>query len=182
MYLLENRAPHASTCTPGRHLKPTVLNVMKTRLPWSYRTSSDAAYRLLMSDASPPAETWAEYLRRMTKREGWSVARLARESGIHRGTIFKWLGGETGVTVDSVRRIAIALGDEPSAALRAAGSAGVPASAERDEEMDLINRAPVDDDLKAQMRQQLLVRRERERQARLADIQGMIELAKRGVG
>lgn len=78
-------------------------------------------YRLPMSDASAAAaETWADYLRRMTQRPGWSVARLARESGIHRGTIFKYLAGESGVTVDTVRRIAKALGDDPENALRAA--------------------------------------------------------------
>lgn len=131
-----------------------------------------------MSDASPP-ETWAEYLRRMTRRGGWSVARLARESGIHRGTIFKWIGGETGVTVDSVRRIAIALGDDPATALRAAGSVSKPDTEDRDEAMELISRAPVDDDLKAQMRRTLLERRERERQAQIADLQDMINIATR---
>jgi transcriptional regulator with XRE-family HTH domain len=181
MKLLGNLAPLAALRHPMRHHEATVTSDTKSRRTWSYRRSSDTAYRLLMSDASPPVETWADYLRRMTKREGWSVARLARESGIHRGTIFKWLAGETGVTVDSVRRIAIALDDDPSTALRAAGSASVP-STERDEEMELINRAPVDDDLKAGMRRKLMERRERDLQARLADLQDMINLATRGDG
>lgn len=125
-----------------------------------------------------PGENWASYLRRMTRRPGWSVAQLARESGIHRATIFKWISGEPGVTVDSVRRIALALGDDPDTAFRAAGNTGAPAAAE-DEELALIDRAPVDDDLKAVMRQKLLERRERERQQRIADLQTMIDLAKR---
>jgi transcriptional regulator with XRE-family HTH domain len=131
-----------------------------------------------MSDASTPGETWASYLRRMTKRPGWSVAKLGRESGIHRATIFGWIKGDGGVTIDSVRRIALALGDNPDNALLAAGSTGLPASVE-DEELALIDRAPVDGDLKAVMRERLLERRERERQQRLADFQTMIDLAKR---
>ncbi|MEU5938663.1 helix-turn-helix transcriptional regulator [Micromonospora sp. NPDC047548] len=75
-----------------------------------------------MGDASSPAEDWAGYLRRMTSRPGWSVARLAREAGIHRGTIFGWIKGE-GVTVASVKAIAKALGDDEAHALAAAGGA-----------------------------------------------------------
>lgn len=67
-------------------------------------------------------ESWADYLRRMTDRPGWSVARLARESGIHRATIFKWMAGKGGANVASVRSIAEALGDQPANALRAAGN------------------------------------------------------------
>ncbi|MEW2383342.1 hypothetical protein AB0873_14805 [Micromonospora sp. NPDC047707] len=58
----------------------------------------------------------------MTSRPGWSVARLARESKIHRGTIFGWMKGE-GVTVASVKAIAKALGDDEAHALAAAGGA-----------------------------------------------------------
>lgn len=136
-----------------------------------------------MSDAPAPGDNWAGYLRRMTKRPGWSVARLARESGIHRATIFKWLAGEEGVTIDSVRRIATALGDNPDNALRAAGNPG--GGDALDEEMALIDRAPVGDALKATMRRKLLERRARERQETLAYLQDMIdvaeiEIAKRG--
>ena len=67
-------------------------------------------------------ESWADYLRRMTDRPGWSVARLARDSGIHRATIFKWMAGKGGANVASVRAIAEALGDDPANALRAAGN------------------------------------------------------------
>ena len=133
-----------------------------------------------MSDASQPGEDWSGYLRRMTKRSGWSVARLARESKIHRATIFGWMKGSGGVTVDSVRRIALALGDDPENALRAAGTTGeATPDAQQDEEIALIMRAPVDDALKDTMLRKLYERRERDRQERLADFQDMIELAKR---
>jgi transcriptional regulator with XRE-family HTH domain len=159
----------------GRHRKTTLRNDAKKRRPWTYRCSSDTAYRHRMSDAPVRGENWAGYLRRMTKRPGWSVAKLARDSGIHRGTIFKWLSGDTGVTIDSVRRIAHALGDDPDNALRAAGNGGVPATPQ-DEEVDLIMRAPVDDDLKQTMLRKLAERRERDRQRRLEDFQEIIDL------
>lgn len=133
-----------------------------------------------MSDASDVGENWAAYLRRMTKRPGWSVAKLARESGIHRGTIFKWIGGELGVTVDSVLRVASALGDDANTALRAAANIGVGAGDLVDEEVAVIMRAPVDDELKQRMLQRLRERRERDRQRRLEDFQEMLdELAAR---
>jgi hypothetical protein len=77
-----------------------------------------------MGDASAPAEDWASYLRRMTSRPGWSVARLAREAGVNRSTIFGWIKGD-GVNVASVKQIAKALGDDEVHALAAAaGTAG----------------------------------------------------------
>lgn len=128
-----------------------------------------------MSDASVRGEDWAAYLRRMTRRPEWSVARLARDAKINRGTIFDWLKGDSGVTVDSVRRVAMALDDDIENALRAA--AGAPAPSEGDEEVALIMRAPVDDELRASMLRKLNERRERDRQRRLEDFQELIELA-----
>jgi transcriptional regulator with XRE-family HTH domain len=132
-----------------------------------------------MSDASNPGEDWAGYLRRMTNRSGWSVARLSRDSGVHRGTIFKWMSGKGGVTLASVRSIAAALGDDPTNALRAAGSAGGAPLPDADEELDLIMAADVDNQTKQVMVERLLERRERERQARIADLQFMIDQARR---
>jgi transcriptional regulator with XRE-family HTH domain len=52
------------------------------------------------------------------------VDRLARESGVHRATIYRWKnGGVTNVTVESVKAVARALGDNESDALLAAGDA-----------------------------------------------------------
>jgi plasmid maintenance system antidote protein VapI len=161
-----------------RYQKTTRMSDAKRRRPRTYRCSSDTAYRLPMSDAPAPGETWAAYLRRMTKRPGWSVARLARDSGIHRATIFKWIGGDAGVTIDSVRRVADALGDDPENALRAAGNIER-AGAATDEEVALIMRAPVDAQLKDLMLTRLQERRERDRKQRMEDFQQMIDIARR---
>lgn len=96
--------------------------VAKEQRPPNYRCRWSTAYRPPMGDASPPAEDWPGYLRRMTKRPGWSVARLARESGINRATIFGWIKGDA-PTVTSVKIIAKALGDSEAHALAAAGGA-----------------------------------------------------------
>lgn len=97
------------------------LHVVKERRPPTAQDPFAVAYRVPMSDGGN-RESWADYLRRMTDRPGWSVARLGRESGIHRATIFKWIAGKGGANVTSVRAIAAALGDDPANALRAAGN------------------------------------------------------------
>lgn len=127
-----------------------------------------------MDDGQGELSDWGAYLKRMTSRPGWSVARLARESGIHRATIFDWIRG-TGesVTIASVRAVARALGDELENALRAVAS--LESSTDpHDEEMDLIMSAPVSDDLKKRMISQLLEMREQDRQQRLQVFRWMV--------
>jgi transcriptional regulator with XRE-family HTH domain len=128
-----------------------------------------------MNDGYRELSDWGAYLRRMTRRPGWSVARLARESGIHRATIFEWMNG-TGesVTIASVRAIAEALNDDLANALRAVASLESSPSP-RDEEMDLITSAPVDDDIKRRMIAQMLELREQDRQQRLRVWSWMVE-------
>lgn len=80
-----------------------------------------------MTDDDSELSSWAKYLNAHTARgTGWTVARLARESAIHRSTIFDWkrqrVGTTQRVTIESVRAIAAALGDSMENALRAAGS------------------------------------------------------------
>lgn len=127
-----------------------------------------------MNDGSGELSDWGAYLKRMTARPGWSVARLARESGIHRATIFDWIkGGGESVTVGSVRAIARALGDDLENALRAVASISSSAPPE-DEEMDLIMSAPVSDTMKRRMIAQLLDLREQDRQQRMQVMRFML--------
>lgn len=100
---------------------------------------------------------WAKYIRSISKRPDWSVARLARESQTARSTLFRWLkdGGER-VTIEKVRQIAHAAGDDVEIALKAAGN--------------LLQREPLDPndpvvkhilalDIDAEMREMMLDRR-----------------------
>src|SRR5262245_46126162 len=71
---------------------------------------------------APDAETeWMAYLREIQSREGWSIARVARESGgkIHKATLFRMMTGKTKrVPVHVVRLVAVTVGDDPEAVLR----------------------------------------------------------------
>lgn len=134
-----------------------------------------------MSDGADVKSSWARYIEQATQRPGWNAAKLARESGVHRSTIFRWKAGDSrSVTVDSVRRIADALGDDPDEALRAAGDlvAGEQPHGE-DEDIAVIMRAPVSDAMKDIMIAKLREARERDRQQRIAYARDMIDLAKR---
>lgn len=135
------------------------------------------AYLVHVSDGEE--HEWGAYLKRMTSRPGWSVARLARESGIHRATIFGWMkeGGES-VTIGSVRAVASALGDSLENALRAAADlAPVGREPERDPELELIFDAPVPATMKKRMIELLFERREREQRQRMADLRVLIDEA-----
>jgi transcriptional regulator with XRE-family HTH domain len=134
-----------------------------------------------MGDGRSDVEGWGAYLRRMTKRPGWSVARLAREAQIHRATIFKYINGEkTGVTVATVTAIAKALGDDPANALRAAGTVA-PDVEPVDEELELVRDDPgLTPEMKVRIVNLIMERRERSRAAELEETRRVIDLFKRG--
>lgn len=110
----------------------------------------------------------------MTSRPGWSVARLARESGIHRATIFEWMKGSSdSVTIGSVRAIAAALDDDLENALRAVASLE-PSTSEHDEEMEIILAAPISRTAQRRLIAQLYELREHDRRRRLQVIEWMV--------
>lgn len=117
-------------------------------------------------------DAWSAWLRRMTDRPGWSVARLSRESGLHRSAIFGWMkNGAEGITIRSVYLIADALDVDRAEALKAAGGL----AEQRDPEVDLILASDRTDADKAAMIDRLMQRREEEAARRRADIQWMLE-------
>lgn len=154
-----------------------LASVAWLRPPGSYSRSSDGKYRVHMRDGSEsePLNTWADYLRELTTRPGWSVARLAREAGIHRSTIFRWMeGGEAkAVTVRSVKLIARAAGQDVDAALRAAGAVLDPE--EPDDAFDLQIEMIESADLPASQKRAMIRELERLRERQLADQKFLIE-------
>ncbi len=134
------------------------------------RRSKSAATRLGSPNVLPVpnrGDAWSDYLRRMVERPGWSVARLARESGLHRSAIFGWLSdGAEGITIRSVYLIADALGVDREEALRAAGNL----PPERDAEVELILASGRSELEKVAMIDRLMRRREEERLRRLEDL------------
>lgn len=131
------------------NLHDTATVGTRRRSEW-YPPSLSVPYSSPMGDGQSAAEDWPSYLKRMTSRPGWSVARLARESGIHRATIFGWIAGDSGVMVANVIAVARALGDDPANALLAAGAAESP-NADEDANVRLIMEAPVTEDIRARM-------------------------------
>jgi transcriptional regulator with XRE-family HTH domain len=68
-----------------------------------------------------PGGTWGAYLRNLPRRTGKTVQQLAADTGVARGTWYKWMAGTMGINVANVLRVANAAGDPPEVALRAAG-------------------------------------------------------------
>lgn len=165
-----------------------------------YSRRQDATYGMHVSNAGDEAPTteWARYLKEATDRPGWSVARLAREAEVDRTTIFRWIkGGGDRITIESVRRIADAIGDDLDDALRAAG--GLPPKEETAEEDEIefeirmiqesdLPRRQKDDMIRyarsLQQRQQAdrSALRERQRADRRAQIQALMDFARRRGG
>jgi transcriptional regulator with XRE-family HTH domain len=83
---------------------------------------------------------------------------LASKSGIARGTFYKWIAGQTGVTVDSVKKVADAAGDDIDAALRAAGGKLIPE--ENDPQLREILEADLPDGVKRELVEYVLEQRQ----------------------
>ncbi len=91
--------------------------------PPNYPRSRTRPYSVHVRNADQHPTPWAAYIHEAMSKRGWSVARLAREVGVHPGTVFRWLNGSTrNVGSARVRRVAAALGDDVNVALRAAGA------------------------------------------------------------
>ena len=59
-----------------------------------YTRRARATYGVRMRDEIEPRNEWGAFVHHLTKRPGWSIARLSRAAGIHRSTIFRWINGD----------------------------------------------------------------------------------------
>lgn len=139
-------------------------------------------YRVHMRNTSGSERgSWATYVR--AAREGvlMSKAELGRRLGKDRGTIHRWETGQnTPEDAEVVSAFADVFGLDLDEALAAAGlrpGSAAPAepTRERDEEIELILKAPVDDRTKQLMLERLYELRERDKQRRMEDIQFLIK-------
>ncbi len=142
-----------------------------------YKRRWDGANVLRVGDASASANEWARYLRRMTSRPGWSVAELARRSGIARQTIFDYIrnGGES-VSIGIVRRIAEALEDDFVTALLAAGN--IPSDS-NDEQIASIIRSDLDEDEQRALIEYIQAVREAQERAMRAELEARLRRPRR---
>lgn len=68
---------------------------------------------------------FGNWLRSQLDERGWTPARLARELGVPRGTVGRWLSGERRIQYDHAKRVARVLGVDERLVLHHAGYTGV---------------------------------------------------------
>jgi transcriptional regulator with XRE-family HTH domain len=139
--------------TPGWQRK----RVSKGRRPGNYQCPWSDAYGSPVGDTHAGG-TWGAYIEGLPKRTGLTMKDLASKSGIARGTFYKWIAGQTGVTVDSVKKVADAAGDDIDAALRAAGGKLIPE--ENDPQLREILEADLPDGVKRELVEYVLEQRQ----------------------
>lgn len=157
----------ASRAKARRKVQRTVRHVGRSRVYQSRWAGSTVLYVVGGRDA------WSEYLTRAARRPGWSVAKLARESGIAKSSLFKWIarGASASITIDSVYRIADAIGDDRANALRAASNL----PPERDPAVEAVLSASQWTELeKAAIIERMMRRRELDREREMQDLRFLL--------
>lgn len=152
------------------------------------RTAVPPPYGVHMRNTSGPSRgNWATYARVARESALLSKAELARRLNVDRGTIHRWeTGSNRPESPDMVAAFAQVLGLDLDEALAAAGlrpGAQAPAepTRERDEEVELILAAPVDDRMKQRMLERLFELRERDKQRRMDELRFLIDPRRRDV-
>lgn len=141
----------------GQH-KRQRKRVAKGRRPDTYQCPWSDTYGSPMGDMRHPGGPWGAYIEGLPKRTGLTMKQLAEKSKIARGTFYKWIAGQTGVTVDSVKKVADAAGDDLDVALRAAGGKLIPDG--DDPQLREILQADVPDDVKQELVEYVLQQRQ----------------------
>lgn len=119
---------------------------------------------------------WAKYVRQVSKRPGWSVARLSRETRFSKSTFFDWMSPDSrkAVTIPYIVAVAKAVGDDPVNAFKAA--AGLTTDEPQDEEISMVLSAEIPDKAKDEIIAGILEQREIDRRRRLEDTQRIIRI------
>lgn len=126
-----------------------------------------------MGDSTEDA--WTKFLRDLVARPGWSVARLARESGIDRSHIHRMMRGEgKTVTVESVRMIAKGAGVSLASALHAARARTMTEPVDTADEDDPEARAIRESNLNSKAKRDLLAHLARRRQQLAEEVEMLI--------
>lgn len=130
--------------------------------------------------ASDGKDTWTEFLEALLARPGWSVTRLAQESGMHRSHIYRMLRGDTKtVTVDTVHMIAKGGQASLAEALHAARSRSASEPLGTPEEEDPEIRAIMASTLAADKKRDLVAHVRRRQQQLREEVDLLIESAQR---
>jgi len=114
----------------------------------------------------------------MTTRPGWTQLRLAREAGIHRTTITRWLAGSGGLTIDSVRKVARALGVDMKVAMAAAGD--LVEDTDPDPTIQMIRDADLPPEIERELIDHVRAQTIADERRRYAEMQRLIRWRRRG--
>jgi transcriptional regulator with XRE-family HTH domain len=124
MQRLESQDRHHAARWRNRHQRG--WSVPHAVRPASYQRRSGVRYLGPMVGTQRTARgnsEWAKYVRNAVMECQANVSLLRQRSGVSRSSIYRWLADDgTRVTIDSARKIARAIGDDPSNAIRAAGA------------------------------------------------------------
>jgi transcriptional regulator with XRE-family HTH domain len=118
---------------------------------------------------------WARLVGELTKRPGWSQAALAREAGVNRNTVRRWISGESAnVSSASIRLLADAAEIDYEVAARAALGAQHLARADDDEAIRKVMESPLPDRHKREIVDYIHQRRAEEEAKLRRDIELML--------
>jgi hypothetical protein len=143
-----------------------------------------------VTEARIDRESWATMVQSLIMvHSGGNLERFARTVGINARTIRRWLDRQVDVSFDNVRKVGVATGTSLDALLLSAGYLGPHDDAEHDgsvnavadEELRLIHAAPIDKDLRQRLLRYVVDRRERDRRARIEDLEFFLDLPRRSV-
>lgn len=140
----------------------------------------------MRNTSGPGRGTWATYVRAAREHRGLSKAELARRLRIDRGTVHRWeVGQNRPESAETIADVADVLNLDVEEALAAAGlrpGVGAPAqpTVEVDEEVELVRTDPrLTEDQRRRIIEIILDRRERDRQASIAETKRVIDLFRR---
>jgi hypothetical protein len=139
-----------------------------------------------VTEARIDRESWATMVHSLiVVHSGGNLERFARTVGINARTIRRWLDLQVDVSFDNVRKVGVATGTSLDALLLSAGYLGPPddasVNAVADEELRLIHAAPIDKDLRQRLLRYVVDRRERDRRARIEDLEFFLDLPRQSV-
>lgn len=130
--------------------------------------------------------TWATYAQAAREGAGLSKSELGRRLGVDRATIHRWETGQTRPDViDVVVKFADVLTLDLDEVVAAAGMSPTRQAPEKptrepDPELEEILASSLPDRVKQDLIEHVLEQRQRDHERRMAEIQRMIRIAKRG--
>lgn len=121
---------------------------------------------------------WGRRIKRLTDRDGWSVARLAREAALNQSTLWDYIKTSDGkrVTVGTLLRIARATGEDPIDLFRVA--AELDDQVDEDPEIRAVLDGDLPEDATRTIVNSIYARRERNRERDMQETQNTIQLAR----